>query len=94
MNKYKIVRTSKFKKDLKTVKKRGCDLNLLEAVVDKLAAGEKLDDKYNDHNLVGNWAGYRECHIEPDWLLIYRIVKDELELHLTRTGTHGDLFNM
>ena len=58
----------------------------------KLANGEKLDPKYNDHSLSGNWAGFRECHIQPDWLLIYRIDDDVLVLTLSRTGTHSDLF--
>lgn len=92
MNKYKIVPTSRFKRDLKTVKKRGYALDLLGAVVDTLAQGEPLQEKYKDHNLSGNYSGCRECHITPDWLLIYEIDGDELFLYLTRTGTHSDLF--
>lgn len=92
MMKYKIARTGKFKKDLKLAKKRGYDLNLLSTVVDILAAGEKLPEKYRDHDLSGNYDGCRECHITPDWLLIYEIENDEVILYLTRTGTHSDLF--
>lgn len=92
MNKYKIVPTSKFKKDLKLIKKRGYNLSLLEAVVDTLAQGIPLAEKYKDHNLTGNYSNYRECHITPDWLLIYQIDNDTLILSLTRTGTHSDLF--
>lgn len=90
--KYGIVPTSIFKKDLKTAKKRGYDLSLLKAVIDTLAEGKPLDEKYKDHNLIGEYKGCRECHITPDWLLIYEISKNELILYLTRTGTHSDLF--
>ena len=69
--KYKIVQTGRFKKDLKIVKKRGYDLSLIGDVVDALAAGEVLQPKYKDHSLLGNYKGCRECHITPDWLLIY-----------------------
>lgn len=92
MNKYQIVLTSRFKKDLKIAKKRGYNLSLIEYVVDTLAAGEPLPEKYKDHSLVGEYIGCRECHITPDWLLIYEIANDELILYLTRTGTHSDLF--
>ena len=90
--KYGIVLTSMFKKDLKLAKKRGYDLSLLNKVVDTLAMGKPLAEKYKDHNLVGNFTGCRECHITPDWLLIYEILNSELILYLTRTGTHSDLF--
>lgn len=90
--KYRIVQTGRFKKDLKLIKKRGYDLSLLGAVVDALASGETLSDKYRDHPLTGNFSGCRECHIAPDWLLIYEISNEELLLYLTRTGTHSDLF--
>ena len=90
--KYGIVLTSMFKKDLKLAKKRGYDLYLLNKVVDTLAMGKPLAEKYKDHNLVGNFTGCRECHITPDWLLIYEISNSELILYLTRTGTHSDLF--
>ena len=89
---YKIAATGKFKKDLKLAKKRGYNLSLLSVVVDMLAAGKPLPGKYKDHNLSGNYAGCRECHITPDWLLIYEVDGDELILYLTRTGTHSDLF--
>lgn len=89
---YKIATTGKFKKDLKLAKKRGYNLSLLSVVVDMLAAGKPLPEKYKDHNLSGNYAGCRECHITPDWLLIYEVDGDELILYLTRTGTHSDLF--
>ncbi|MBO5260761.1 MAG: type II toxin-antitoxin system YafQ family toxin [Coprococcus sp.] len=90
--KYKIVPTSKFKKDLKTIIKRGYDINLLDSIVTKLANGEALEPKHRDHNLTGNYIGKRECHITPDWLLIYEYDNDTLYLYLTRTGTHSDLF--
>lgn len=90
--KYKIVQTGRFKKDLKIVKKRGYDLSLIGDVVDALAAGEVLQPKYKYHSLLGNYKGCRECHITPDWLLIYEIAEDELFLYLTRTGTHSDMF--
>jgi mRNA interferase YafQ len=90
---YNIVSSNQFKKDLKLAKKRGMQLELLETVVDTLAAGKSLDDKYRDHKLSGVFHGFRECHIEPDWLLIYRIDGEELELFLFRTGSHADLFS-
>lgn len=87
-----IVPSNQFRKDLKLAKKRGLRLESLSAVVNTLAAEQPLDIKYRDHNLTGNYRGFRECHIEPDWLLIYRIEENELELFLFRTGTHSDLF--
>ena len=92
MPKYRIVQTGIFKKDLKIAIKRGYNTDLLGFVVDTLAAGDPLPDKYRDHNLTGNYKGCRECHITPDWLLIYEISNNELILYLTRTGTHSDLF--
>lgn len=89
---YKIVSSNQFKRDLKLAKKRGFDIELLRSVVNTLANGKTLDDKYRDHSLAGEYRGFKECHIEPDWLLIYRIESDELELFLFRTGTHSDLF--
>ena len=91
-NKYEIVQTGRFKKDLKLARKRGYDLSLLGVVVDMLAAGNELPEKYRDHSLSGNFFGCRECHITPDWLLIYEIADEELIHYLTRTGTHSDLF--
>ena len=90
--KYAIDRTNAFKRDYKRVKKRGLDLNKLKEVVAKLANGETLPPANRDHPLSGDWANYRECHIAPDWLLIYQIKEDVLILTLTRTGTHADLF--
>ena len=90
--KYKIVQTGKFRKDLKLMKRRGYDLSLLEVVVDILASGEELPKRYQDHSLKGNYVNCRECHITPDWLLIYEIAEEELFLYLTRTGSHSDLF--
>lgn len=90
--KYNLVLTSMFKKDLKSIKKRGYDISLLNNVIDILASGLTLPEKHKDHNLIGNYKGCRECHITPDWLLIYEISESELILYLTRTGTHSDLF--
>lgn len=92
MIKYEIQRTSQFKKDYKLAVKRGCDIDKLQKVVMILASGETLPEEYRDHPLRGNYSGYRECHIEPDWLLVYRITENVLVLTLYRTGTHSDLF--
>lgn len=81
-----------FKKDLKRIMRRGYNIELLKKVVDLLAKQELLPEKYKDHNLSGDYIGYRECHITPDWLLVYQIRENELILVLTRTGTHSDLF--
>ena len=80
------------KKDAKLMQKRGKNMKKLVNVLDLLASGKTLPSKYKDHQLTGNLSDFRECHIEPDWLLIYRIEKDLLVLGLTRTGTHSDLF--
>ena len=88
----KVVPSNQFKKDLKLAKKRGFNINHLSKVVNTLAAQKKLDAKYRDHSLTGEYKDFRECHIEPDWLLIYRVEKDALELFLFRTGAHSDLF--
>ena len=88
-----IVLSNRFKKDLKLAAKRGYDLDLLDAVVTNLAERRPLAEKYRDHELTGNYSGFRECHIQPDWLLVYRIEEDVLVLTLIRTGTHSDLFN-
>jgi mRNA interferase YafQ len=87
-----IVRSNRFLKDLRLAKKRGLDLSSLEEVVNKLANQEKLDEKYHDHPLSGDYSDFRECHIKPDWLLVYTIDDEELELFLIRTGSHSDLF--
>lgn len=91
--KYIVKPTSQFKRDYKLAMKRGLKISLLEEVVVHLALGESLPDKNRDHPLTGNWSGHRECHIQPDWLLIYRIEDDVLVLTLARTGSHSDLFN-
>ena len=91
MPKYELIVSGSFKKDYKKLVKRRYNIDLLEAVVDKLLNDEILPPKNRDHALSGNWAGYRECHIEPDWLLVYRINEDKLILALTRTGSHSDL---
>ena len=74
------------------MKKRGLDLTLLDDVVDDLRQGKALDEKYKDHILKGDYAGFHECHIKPDWLLIYLIEDDVLTLTLVDTGSHSDLF--
>lgn len=84
--------TSRFKKGLKLAAKRGLDISLLENVVVKIQNRVPLDEKYRDHALSGDYAGYRECHVQPDWLLIYLIEDDILTLTLVETGTHADLF--
>lgn len=90
--KYQIQMSTKFKKDYKLMIKRGFKKSLLQEVITLLAEGEVLPEKYHDHSLSGNYAGYRECHITPDWLLVYRIEEDLLILALARTGSHSDLF--
>lgn len=90
--KYKVRMSTRFKKDMKSVDKRGYDKHLLLRVIESLANGEDLAERYRDHSLSGNFAGFRECHITPDWLLIYRYHEEELLLLLSRTGTHSDLF--
>ena len=87
-----IVPSNQFKKDLKLAKKRELELAHLREVVNTLATEGKLDKKYREHSLTGEYCGFRECHIEPDWLLVYRINEEALELFLFRTGTHSDLF--
>ncbi len=81
-----------FKGDLKRVKRRGYDIQLLKQVVDLLANGCPLPERYHDHSLIGNYSSFRECHITPDWLLIYRIEAEDLTLVLAYTGTHSDIF--
>ena len=89
----KIRYENSFKRDYKRIIKRGYNSQAFETVVEILAKQCPMPEKYKDHSLIGNWDGFRECHIAPDWLLIYRINDDELELCLTRTGTHSDLFD-
>lgn len=90
--KYSIKPTAKFQKDLKLIKKRGYDTDKLNSVIKMLADGKELPPQYKDHLLKGSFTGCRECHIQPDWLLIYEIDGGNLILYLTRTGTHSDLF--
>ena len=90
--KYDLQFTSQFKKDIKLAKKQNKDLGKLFEVIDILANGETLDAKYKDYSLTGNYRGTRECHVEPDWLLIYEIRGDVLVLMLYRLGSHSELF--
>ena len=87
-----LVITNQFKKDLKRIRKRGYNLTLLDDILKTLQNEVPLDDKYRDHALVGDYIGFRECHIQPDWLLIYAIDQGQLILTASRTGTHSDLF--
>ena len=82
--------STRFKRDFKLCARRGYDLELLQSIIDTLRIPAPLPEKNKDHTLTGDWAGYQECHVLPDWLLIYRVVDDELQL--ARTGTHSDLF--
>lgn len=91
---YKLILTGRFRKDLKRAKKRGLDITLLNSVVEKLMHGLTLDEKYRDHALKGEYVNFRECHLKPDWLLIYLIEDDILTLTLVTTGSHSDLFDM
>ena len=84
--------TAKYRRDIKRIKKQGLDISLLDTVIQTLLDGNVLDPKHNDHSLKGNYIGHRECHITPDWLLIYAIDKGNLILTATRTGTHSELF--
>lgn len=88
----KVQYSGQFKKDFKRIKKRGLDLARLRFVIDELAHGNTLEPAYKDHCLTGDYASFRECHIQPDWLLIYRVDKDKLVLVAQRTGSHSDLF--
>lgn len=87
-----IIWTNQFKKDYKAAIKRHLNIDLLDDIIRKLSSGETLPEKNRDHALTGNWSGHRECHIQPDWLLVYRIEDDVLVLTLARMGTHRDLF--
>ncbi|WP_278674395.1 type II toxin-antitoxin system YafQ family toxin [Acidaminococcus fermentans] len=91
---YRIKFTAAYKKSYKKLKKRGLDLHLLDNVIEKLQKGIPLDPQYRDHQLTGQFAGFHECHIQPDWLLIYLIEEDILVLTLVETGSHADLFHM
>ena len=85
-----VIQTSQFKKDIKRLKKRGKNLEKLGAVVRLLAADEPLEEKHRDHALIGRWIGSRDCHIEPDWILIYR--NEPEALYMERSGSHIDIF--
>lgn len=89
---YKIVSSNQFKKDFKLMIKRGKDMSKLATVLDLLMKDAKLPSKYKEHPLKSNFKGYMDCHIEPDWLLIYSIDHQEQKIYLARTGTHSDLF--
>lgn len=91
---YTVKFTAAYKKSYKLMKKRGLNLNLLDKVVDELRQGNPLDEKYKDHILKGEYAGFHECHIKPDWLLIYLIEDNILTLTLVNTGSHSDLFKL
>lgn len=88
-----IVWTTQFKKDYKLALRRNLNIDLLDDIIRTLSKGETLPEKNKDHALSGDWSGHRECHIQPDWLLVYRIENDILVLTLARTGTHSDLFD-
>lgn len=92
--KYSLSSTTKFRRGLKRAGKQGKNISELEAVIDMLRRGKKLPPKYRDHKLRGNRKDYRECHIQPDWLLVYRIQDDKLILTLTEIGSHAELFDM
>ena len=88
---YEVKQTVQFKRDYRLAKKRGQNLKLLHEIILMLADGKPLPEKNRDHPLAGNWKGFRECHITPDWLLVYKLEDDILVLTLTRIGTHSDL---
>jgi len=86
----RLVYSSQFKKDFKKIQSQGKDIHLLETVLEILLTNQPLEPKYRDHKLAGKWQNHRDCHIEPDWLLIYRLTNDAL--FLERTGSHSELF--
>jgi len=87
----RVILTTRFEKDVKRLKKRSFEMTKLSEIMKRLARDEVLEEKFRDHALRGNYFGTRECHIAPDWLLVYRLV-DEIEIEMIRTGTHADLF--
>jgi mRNA interferase YafQ len=89
---FDVVETTQFRRDIRKVKKQGKSLDKLKSIVTLLLHDENLPPKNRDHQLMGNWAGHRECHIEPDWLLIYRVYIETNTLELVRTGSHSELF--
>lgn len=90
--KKQVVWTNQFKKDYKMAIKRGLPIDELDEVIRLLVLDDSLPEKYKDHDLSGNWKGFRECHIQPNWLLIYKVCNNNLILSLSRTGSHSDLF--
>ena len=88
-----LVTTGQFRRDYRRLKNRGCDMSLLEAVINTLLAGQPLPERCRDHGLSGNYRGFRECHVKPDWLLIYSVDRGRLVLTASRTGTHAELLN-
>ena len=92
--KYSLITTSRFKKSLKLAKKRGLNISLLKYVIDMLQDGQQLPKEYRDHSLSGSYQDFRECHIQPDWLLLYLVKNDVLTLTLIDTGTHSDIFKL
>lgn len=93
MTKYTVKYTAQFKKDYKLAMRQKRDMSRIDHVIALLAQGEALPESNKDHALSGNWKGHRECHVAPDWLLIYKLEQDVLVLTLTRTGSHSALFN-
>ena len=91
---YTVKFTAAYKKSYKRILRRGLDVSALDKVIDELRQGNALDPKYEDHSLKGKFSGFRECHIKPDWLLIYLIEDDILTLTLVDTGSHSDLFKL
>ena len=90
---YSIRTTAQFRRDVKRCQRQGKDMSLFKVLNETLIAGQTLPEKYRDHALMGNWRGHRDCHITPDWLLIYRIHADEQEIEYVRMGSHAELFN-
>jgi mRNA interferase YafQ len=89
---FTVKQTTRFKKDLRRIEKQGLDITAIKTVVRMLANGDSLDSSYRDHALTGEYRGCRECHIRPDWLLVYEIDSNNLYLYLIRTGSHSELF--
>jgi mRNA interferase YafQ len=92
MSEYSVVYENRLKKDMRLAIKRGLDISKFSEVVKKLASGNKLDPVYRDHKLLGKYSGFRECHINPDWLMVYQLQKSQNLLVLVRIGTHSDLY--
>lgn len=94
MTKYTVKPTTQFKKDYKRAQKQNLNMDILKSVISLLANGHPLPKEFHDHALAGRWKGHRECHLQPDWLLVYRYEDDILVLTLSRTGTHSELFGL